>query len=76
MVSNKNYSTYCFLFSQGYNLLNIFSFLLRANQSSQSKIAKQLKVERSYINQVITGKRPGLKVKQAISKALGFNPWE
>jgi len=76
MLSNRNHTSYLFLQSQGYTFSSIICFLLKANNTNQYKIAKKLSVSREYINQVITGKRPGLKVKKAISKVLGFNPWE
>jgi len=76
MESNKNLITFTFLRAQGYSLLNTVSFLLKAEKSSQSQIAKSLGVTRPFVSQIITGSRNSKKVKRAITAALGFNPWD
>ena len=74
--SNKNERIFTVLNSEGYPFIEIVGFLLRANGASQGRIATELGVARSFVHQVLGGKRDSLKVKRAISDVLGFDVWE
>ena len=75
MESNKNHITFAFLQAQGYEFFDNICFLLKANKASQTQIAKSVHVERPFVSQVLKGERDSKKVKRAISKSLGFDPW-
>jgi len=75
MKKNKNYMAFTTLKTLGYNFYDIICFLLQANKLNQTIMARQLKVTRQFVNQVIAGDRHTPRIQKAISKALGFNPW-
>ena len=56
-------------------LLDTIKYLLSLKGYSISDIAKKASVSRQAIYDVINDQYDSKKVKQAITKALGFNPW-
>jgi len=58
------------------SLVDAVHIILRLHRKPLNEIATKAGVSRQMVHSVITGKRNSKKVKQAISKALGFNPWE
>ena len=74
MLSKRNHKVYRFLRAHGYSRGAVVAFLL-GESGSCSRIARELNVSRSFVSQVIAGKRDSKRVKDAISRALGFDPW-
>jgi len=60
----------------GISMVDGVTILLKLRSIKIGNIAKHAGVSRQMLHAVLSGKRESKKVKQAISKALGFNPWE
>jgi len=75
LKSQQNLEAYKALKKLGYDERLILNFLLSASGFSQSYIAQTCRLSHQFVSQVIAGKKESKKVKEAIFKALGFNPW-
>ena len=71
----RNLLSFHFLKTLRFDRGHIVRFLLEHQGITMRMLAKQLGVTYAYISMVIDRKRRSEKIEQAISEALGFNPW-
>lgn len=82
MQTSKKVIIFQLLRSQGEPLDAVVDYLLRRQCRQVSDIARTAGVHRDYVRRLIKGERNtngGLKaqrVKQIITAALGFDPWD
>jgi hypothetical protein len=57
-------------------MVETVNLVLAINGTSISQIAKDLKVSRQLPYLVLSNPKKSKRVKEAISDALGFDPWE
>lgn len=51
-------------------------YRLRLAGFNQTKLAKELGVNRSWVSRVVNGSGSSKRVKALIAEKLGWNPWE
>lgn len=61
--------------ADGLPIVETVNLVLAINQTSIPKIAKGLNVSRQFLYIVLSNPRKSKRVKQALSDALGFDPW-
>lgn len=71
----RNWLSFHLLKILGFDRGHIIRFFLEHQGITMRVMAKHLGVSSPYISMVIDRKRRSAKVEQAITKALGFNPW-
>jgi len=64
------------LIVSGYAFNNVVAFFMRDAGTTMADIGRSVRVDRAMVTMVISGKRESKPVKQAVSKALGFDPWD
>lgn len=74
MTSKKQ--DFKYLIKGGYPFGPVVAFFMHTSKTSLADVARSVDVDRSMVAKVITGQRKSKPVKQAVSKALGFDPWD
>lgn len=74
-LTTKKIYTYQRLIQSGFDRVKVLTFFLDTVDTSKSDVARECKVTPAFVTMVLSGKRDSLSVKNAISKAIGFNPW-
>jgi hypothetical protein len=69
------------LLAEGYQFKPALLFLLTNGENAEkvdrvNLLAKKCNCSRSFIYQVISGKKKSVAVRGAVLCALGFDPWE
>jgi len=75
-VTTKNLITYKRLIRDGYEPHKVVAFLLDSQGIKKNDIAKSCNVSPQYVTMTVSGRRTCQKINNAISNALGFDPWD
>jgi lambda repressor-like predicted transcriptional regulator len=76
MLTRNKADDFRYLTERGYAFGNVVAFFLKDAGWSLADIAKTAGVTRSMMVHAVAGRRQADRVRETLSKALGFDPWK